>query len=137
VRFEVFMLDSGFDLVAEFPACLAVLKAYASELKHLSDSASSEPAAAVSQGDSGETEAESAELEAEASDGRRRRWLPRVPAVDGINAEDLSRAHGRLIAHGFLKCDLADCPAGIVYQLTPEGRQILARTIPADETAAA
>lgn len=130
------MLDSGFDLVADFPACLVVLEAYAREQKLQSESPVHESAAPATH-DGAETETESAELESEASDGRRRRWLPRVSAVDGVEAEDLSRAHGRLIAHGFLKCDLTDGAAGIVYQLTPEGRQILARMAPGDESAAA
>lgn len=131
------MLDSGFDLVTDFPACLAVLEAYAREQKLQPESAAHESAAPAPQNDSEETEAEPAELESESSDGRRRRWLPRISAVNGVDAEDLSRAHGRLIAHGFLKCDLTDCSAGIVYQLTPEGRQILARMAPDDESAAA
>ena len=45
--------------------------------------------------------------------------------MNGVDDEELSWVHGQLIAYGLLKCDLRDRTAGVVYQLTPEARQVL------------
>ncbi len=52
-------------------------------------------------------------------------WLPRIMAVDGLESEDLPRIHGKLIALGFLKFQLASRGTGVVYQISPAGRQAL------------
>ena len=45
-------------------------------------------------------------------------WLPRVAAVEGVRDERLTRIHGKLIALGFLKFQLAGRTAGVRYQLS-------------------
>ena len=52
-------------------------------------------------------------------------WLGRMPDLDGFEPDQLSRIHGRLIATGYLKFQLADRDAGLQYQLSPEGRRAL------------
>jgi hypothetical protein len=52
-------------------------------------------------------------------------WLPRIMAVEGLESEDLPRIHGKLIAIGFLKFQLASRGMGVVYQISPAGRQAL------------
>ena len=62
-------------------------------------------------------------------------WVPRVQEVSDIPVADLSGIHGRLIAFGFLKFDLAGRDGGIRYQLTPLGKQGINASIPAEEEA--
>jgi len=57
-------------------------------------------------------------------------WLPRQTGIAGVTSEVLSAIHGKLIAHGMLRCDLTDRVEGLVYQLSPLGRQAL---VPAGE----
>jgi hypothetical protein len=52
-------------------------------------------------------------------------WVPRVAAVPQVEPANLSTVHGRLIAFGFLKFDLAGREVGMRYQLTPLGRQAI------------
>lgn len=54
-------------------------------------------------------------------------WLPRLRNVEGIEGEELSKAHGQLIALGLLKFDLAGRAEGIRYQVSTLGRQTLER----------
>lgn len=62
-------------------------------------------------------------------------WVPRIYHADDVPAEELSGIHGKLIAYGFLKFDLAGRDGGIRYQLTPLGKQGINASIPADEEA--
>lgn len=57
-------------------------------------------------------------------------WLPRLAVIDGVQAELLSPIHGKLLALGFLKCELSIRLDGILYQIAPLGRQAL---LPVDE----
>ena len=50
-------------------------------------------------------------------------FRPRVREVDGVPAEQISRIHGKLIAHGFLQVEIADRTGGMLYQLTQTGRR--------------
>jgi hypothetical protein len=50
-------------------------------------------------------------------------WVPRLPNVVEVPADQLSAIHGRLIAHGLLRFELAGRSEGVEYQLTPLGRQ--------------
>jgi hypothetical protein len=59
-------------------------------------------------------------------------WLPRLNEIDGIAATGLSRAHGRLICHGYLAFQLGDRLEGIKYQLSPDGVRLLGGTASAD-----
>lgn len=65
---------------------------------------------------------ETAKASAEDFDG----WLPRIMSVEGLEDEDLPRLHGKLIALGFLKFQLAGRGTGVVYQISPAGREALA-----------
>lgn len=56
-------------------------------------------------------------------------WIPRLRRIDGIEPDDLPRAHGKLIALGLLKFQLADRFAGMQYQLSLSGRQILGEAV--------
>ncbi|MDA1014257.1 MAG: hypothetical protein O3A00_07355 [Planctomycetota bacterium] len=60
-------------------------------------------------------------------------WLPRLRSVDGVPQDWLSSIHGKLIAYGFLKFQLADRTAGIAYQLTSLGKQTLNLEIDSSE----
>lgn len=55
-------------------------------------------------------------------------WSPRVPAVDGLDPAQLSAIHGKLIALGMLKFEIASRADGMQYQVTPFGRQALLPT---------
>ena len=59
-------------------------------------------------------------------------WTPRIQEVPEIPRGELAGIHGKLIAFGLLKFDLAGRDLGIRYQLTPLGRQALYGSIPAD-----
>lgn len=52
-------------------------------------------------------------------------WLPRLRQIEGIEGESLSSIHGKLIAYGFLKFQLADRTMGICYQLSALGKKAL------------
>jgi hypothetical protein len=53
-------------------------------------------------------------------------WVPRVTQVDGVEAEQLSVLHGKLIAMGLLSFEVTG-KFGIQYQLSPLGRRTLER----------
>lgn len=50
-------------------------------------------------------------------------WVPRIQQATEANTEELPGIHGKLIAYGFLKFDLAGRDGGIRYQLTPLGKK--------------
>jgi hypothetical protein len=50
-------------------------------------------------------------------------WISRIAGMPGIESSVLSSVHGKLIAHGFLKFEVGARDAGVLYQLTPLGRQ--------------
>lgn len=52
-------------------------------------------------------------------------WVPRVRELPDTSAEDLSAFHGKLIALGLLKFEIASRVDGVQYQVTPLGRQAL------------
>ena len=52
-------------------------------------------------------------------------WSPRVAGVEGLDAAQLSAIHGKLIALGMLKFEIASRADGMQYQVTPFGRQAL------------
>ncbi|MBW3539177.1 MAG: hypothetical protein KY476_02810 [Planctomycetes bacterium] len=76
--------------------------------------------------------ADAARRQQEAFDG----WTPRLESVEGVAGELLSRLHGRLIAAGLLKFQLADRTTGLCYQLSPQGRRRLAGESQADDDSA-
>jgi hypothetical protein len=52
-------------------------------------------------------------------------WVSRIHEVEGVPHEQLSPIHGKLIALGFLKFEIAPQAQGIQYQLLPSGKQAL------------
>ena len=64
-------------------------------------------------------------------------WVPRLREIDSVPPEQLSPVHGRLIAHGLLKFQLAGQGAstGLEYQITPIGRRALGEAVAIDEPA--
>lgn len=56
-------------------------------------------------------------------------WIPRLRTIDGIEGDELPRAHGKLIAMGLLKFQLADRFAGMQYQISLAGRQVLGEVV--------
>ncbi len=68
-------------------------------------------------------------------------WVPRVSRLDGVEPEQLSALHGKLIALGLLSFEVSG-KSGVHYQITPLGRRTLGRgaaleEVTADEPAAA
>ncbi len=141
------MIVSDTELLRENPSWLAVLQAYAVVIEDLLNAA---PLPEAADGATIDAEAPHAESEAATgdvpdnavSDGseshappkprRSQPWVPRLTNVEGVESEELSKIHGRLIAYGLLKCDLADRSAGVVYQLTREARRAIAALNSAD-----
>jgi len=56
-------------------------------------------------------------------------WIPRLREFDDVENEDLSHIHGSLIAHGFLRFQIADRTSGMEYRLSQLGKQALAQGI--------
>lgn len=50
-------------------------------------------------------------------------WVPRLGEIPETEVAELPAIHGKLIAFGFLKYDLAGRDGGIRYQLTPLGKK--------------
>ena len=116
------MFDLEIQLIRQNPACLLVLQAYKAALQQIREESAAE-APVENAADSEEaTEGEASEATVTR---RSPTWISRLPGVNGVDDEELSWVHGQLIAYGLLKCDLKDRSAGVVYQLTPEGRQVL------------
>ena len=119
------MIDLEIQLVRQNPACLLVLQADQAAFDRLREEASAADSKPASVSDSGESEPETDDDSDESASRRGHAWITRLPGVTGVDDEELSWVHGQLIAYGLLKCDLRDRSAGIVYQLTPEARQVL------------
>lgn len=146
------MIDLELELVAENPSWIAVLKAYqkaqeelaAQQAEAAGKSAQAEKftsdgdtsTGSASDGDqTAVAETDNSEAAQSVDDGnnaapkkRASRWVQRVTSLPGIDAAELSKIHGRLIAYDLLKCDLVGRSDGMVYQLTPSGKTILSRT---------
>ena len=60
-------------------------------------------------------------------------WVSRLHEVPETHSDELPGIHGKLIAFGFLKYDLAGRDGGIRYQLTPLGKQGLHPTSEKDD----
>lgn len=52
-------------------------------------------------------------------------WIPRQAEIPGVQSENLSSIHGKLIAFGMLKFDVGGRDVGIQYQVTHQGRRAL------------
>ena len=67
-------------------------------------------------------------------------WSERIHEVAGVDQAALSGIHGRLIAFGFLKCEVGHRSAGLVYRPSNQGKSTLksfqlAQSAPLAETA--
>lgn len=136
------MIDLELELVRENPHWLTVLCAYqaaheesrkSAEKSSVVQDSADESSADDLPADSEMSKADQDSLAASESDEskmpkiRKAIWLSRLTRIEGVDSEELSRTHGKLIAYGLLKCDLADRSAGVVYQLTSTGKQVIAR----------
>lgn len=65
----------------------------------------------------------------------RETWVRRLRTVDGVPDDQLSQIHGRLIAYGLLRFQLAGqgTATGLEYQVTPLGRRALGEAVSLDE----
>jgi hypothetical protein len=54
-------------------------------------------------------------------------WIARLREFEDVEQEDLSYIHGSLIAHGFLRFQIADRTSGMEYQLSQLGKKALMR----------
>lgn len=52
-------------------------------------------------------------------------WKKRVTDPLGMEAAQISRIHGRLVASGLLEIDVVDRTAGLCYRLTREGKKVV------------
>jgi hypothetical protein len=55
------------------------------------------------------------------------RWVDRIVSLDGVDPEELSLIHGRLIALGWLNFQFESGQTSLTYRVSPEGRAILKR----------
>jgi len=55
-------------------------------------------------------------------------WVDRILEIEGLDAAELSRIHGRMIADGLLEFELAERGLGVRYQLSPQGVRALHST---------
>ncbi len=65
-------------------------------------------------------------------------WVSRRNEIEGVPGDQLAPIHGRLIALGLLNFQLQGREEGVVYRLSPEGRQALsmgAATVFSEEAA--
>jgi hypothetical protein len=60
-------------------------------------------------------------------------WLPRVRQIEGIEAAELPRLHGRLIALGLLSFEISG-NSGVQYKISPLGRHALERGLSGSPT---
>ena len=146
------MSDLELELVSENPSWIAVLKAYQKAQEELAErqaaeaansaqaeKSATEPAARIgseatvegagavaARSEEPDMTGEVANLTADPKK-RASRWVQRITHIATIERAELSKIHGRLIAYGLLKCDLAGRSDGMVYQLTSSGKTILNR----------
>ena len=64
-------------------------------------------------------------------------WVARISLLEGVDTDQLSTLHGRVIALGYLKFKLIDRQIGLRYRLTPAGKQVALAQPPATDAAAA
>jgi hypothetical protein len=62
-------------------------------------------------------------------------WVPRLSRLDGVEPEQLSALHGKLIALGLLTFEVSG-KLGMQYQLSPAGKRALSRGLGVDDQAA-
>lgn len=148
------MIDLELQLVRENPSWLAVLQAYrtaqaellATQAEAAGQSLQTEksPAGNSTNDDRPDADASNVDTlpnaatslddedsidsnESPSTSKRASRWVQRLSKLQGIESVELSKIHGRLIAYDLLKCDLVGQSAGMVYQLTSSGKEVLAR----------
>jgi len=65
------------------------------------------------------------------------RWADRIEQLEDFEADELSAAHGQLIALGWLKFQFEVGQAGLMYRVSSEGRMLLNRVRAAASVSAA
>ena len=65
--------------------------------------------------------------DSETSELHAKGYRPRVKLVEGVAVDQMTRIHGKLIAHGLLQVEIASRTGGMLYQLTTLGRQACVR----------
>jgi hypothetical protein len=65
-------------------------------------------------------------------DSETQNWIPRLAEVAGVDSKILSKIHGKLIALGHLKFQLAGREKGMCYQTSSLGKQALEQNTPAE-----
>lgn len=121
------MIDADYSLALNNPAWIRVLRAYYAALQEPETPGTHAVREEVAATATAEAEESDGNSESDESGKSRRtaRWLARIHQIEGLAKDELSRIHGRLIAYGFLKCDLAERTAEVVYQLTQAGKHLL------------
>ena len=119
------MIDSDLALALENPRWVLVLRAYQQALEELAEPQLAEVHEDAADEPASDEPLSDAESEASPKQRRSARWMSRIAVIEGVAKDELSKIHGRLIAYGFLKCDLAERTAEVVYQLTLAGKQVL------------
>lgn len=59
-------------------------------------------------------------------------WFDRIREVAGVDPAILSQVHGRLIAHGLLKCEIGQRSSGLVYKISTAGKTALKAALAAE-----
>lgn len=62
------------------------------------------------------------ETQMKTSDPESDGWVPRISTLHGVNDEELSKIHGKLIAVGYLKFQLSGRSSGVSYQISSAGK---------------
>ncbi len=62
-------------------------------------------------------------------------WVPRVSEIEGLEEHHLPRIHGKLIALGMLKFQLAGRTAGVAYQISRDGLKAIDPNVPREPLA--
>lgn len=55
------------------------------------------------------------------------RWHARIASLEELTPDQLAEIHGQLIAFGWLRFQLEGRQEGLLYRISPEGREVLAR----------
>lgn len=63
----------------------------------------------------------------ETADFVARGFRPRIREVENVPADQMTRVHGKLIAHGLLQVEITGRTGGMLYQLTAIGRRACLR----------
>lgn len=66
-----------------------------------------------------------AELQGSSAEEPTTGWNPRVASIKDVDSESLTEIHSQLIAFGWLKFQVEGRATGLMYRISPEGREAL------------